>query len=195
MVDYHSVTTSSTQPHEFTDAVLAYQKPLAQYANRLMNGLPQDAEDLVQETMLKAFRFAASFRPGTNLKAWLYRIMETSAVNRYRKQGKRLPTTSLPTENLCYEEGAFANLYTQGTEDIVIGSMPDERIADALNNLPASFQQVIILAYVHDLTYQQIADTVQIPIGTVMSRIARGKKRLQNSLADYAESMGYSQAS
>jgi RNA polymerase sigma-70 factor, ECF subfamily len=185
----------ATAPTEdFEAGVLAQLDSLYRTALRMTNN-PQEAEDLVQETMLKAFRFSDSYQRGTNLRAWLFRILNTSAINRYRKQASHPMTTSLPEGEEFYLYNRIRDLSGQelstGAEDEVLSQYLDEDVYKALSDLPPNFRMPIILADIEGLSYKEIAEALQIPIGTVMSRISRGRRQLQRSLWEYAKERGY----
>ncbi len=151
---------------------------------------PADAEDLLQETFLRAFSAYDSFEPGTNLKAWLYRILMNTYISSYRKQ-KRSPQT-VPSEEL----GDFS-LYRQIIEDggktpeaEVLEKIPDEEVRAALDELPEQFRVAVLLADVEGFSYKEIADITETSIGTVMSRLHRGRKALQKALWEYARQRG-----
>ena len=147
-----------------------------------MTNNPQEAEDLVQETMLKAFRFVHTYQPGTNLRAWLFRILNTSAINRYRKQASHPSTVSLPEGEEFYLYNQIRDLsgqeLSQGAEEEVLAQYLDEDVYKALSDLPPNFRMAVILADIEGLSYKEIADALQIPIGTVMSRISRARRQL-----------------
>src|SRR5438445_7043225 len=179
---------------DFEAGVLAQLDSLYRTARR-MTSSQQEAEDLVQETMLKAFRFAHTYQPGTNLRAWLFRILNTSAINRYRKQASHPTTTSLPEGEDFYLYNRIKDLSGQelsiGAEDEVLSQYLDEDVYKALNDLPPNFRMAVILADIEGLSYKEIAEALQIPIGTVMSRISRARRQLQQSLWQYAKERGY----
>src|SRR5437667_11668488 len=186
---------STTAPTEdFEAGVLAQLDSLYRTALRMTNN-PQEAEDLVQETMLKAFRFADSYQRGTNLRAWLFRILNTSAINRYRKQASHPTPTSLPEGEDFYLYNRIKDLTGQelsiGAEDEVLSQYLDEDVYKALNDLPPNFRMAVILADIEGLSYKEIAEALEIPIGTVMSRISRARRQLQKSLWQYAKDRGY----
>jgi RNA polymerase sigma-70 factor, ECF subfamily len=150
---------------------------------------PADAEDLLQETFLRAFSAFDSFEPGTNLKAWLYRILMNTYISSYRKQ-KRSPQT-VPAE-----DGEFS-LYRQIIDDggrtpeaEVLEKIPDEEVKAALDELPEQFRLAVLLADVEGFSYKEIADITETSIGTVMSRLHRGRKALQKALWEYARARG-----
>ncbi len=179
---------------DFEAGVLAQLDSLYRTALRLTNN-PQEAEDLVQETMLKAFRFAHTYQPGTNLRAWLFRILNTSAINRYRRLGSHPTPTSLPEGEEFYLYNQIRDLsgqeLSQGAEEEVLNKYLDEDVYKALNDLPYNFRMAVVLADIEGLSYKEIAEALQIPIGTVMSRISRARRQLQKSLWEYAKERGY----
>jgi RNA polymerase sigma-70 factor (ECF subfamily) len=188
-------TQTNNPPNEdFEAGVLAQLDSLYRTALRMTNHT-QEAEDLVQETMLKAFRFAHTYQPGTNLRAWLFRILNTSAINRYRKQATHPIPASLPEGEDFYLYNRIRDLsgqeLTQGADEEVLSHYLDEDVYQALNNLPPNFRMAVILADIEGLSYKEIADALQIPIGTVMSRISRARRQLQKSLWQYAQEQGY----
>ncbi len=185
---------ASAPSEDFEAGVLAQLDSLYRTALRMTNN-PQEAEDLVQETMLKAFRFAHTYQPGTNLRAWLFRILNTSAINRYRKQATHPTPTSLPEGEEFYLYNQIRDLsgqeLTQGAEEEVLNQYLDEDVYKALNDLPPNFRMAVVLADIEGLSYKEIAEALQIPIGTVMSRISRARRQLQKSLWQYAKERGY----
>jgi RNA polymerase sigma-70 factor, ECF subfamily len=144
---------------------------------------PSDAEDLVQETFLRAYRGFAGFQEGTNLKAWLYRILTNTFINSYRKK-QREPKT-VPDENVedwyLYDRLA-AQSSEASAEATVLEAMPDEDVKAALDALPEAFRMAVLLADVEGFSYKEIAGILDIPIGTVMSRLHRGRRALEKAL-------------
>lgn len=179
---------------DFTAGVLAQLDSLYRTALRLTHN-QQEAEDLVQETMLKAFRFANTYHPGTNLRAWLFRILNTSAINRFRRQATHPTPAALPEGEDFYLYNHIRDLSGQelsaAAEDEVLSKYLDEDVYRALNNLPINFRMPVILADIEGMSYKEIAEALQIPIGTVMSRISRARRQLQQSLWEYAREKGY----
>ncbi len=189
--------SETTIPEDFEAGVLAQLDSLYRTARRMTNN-QQEAEDLVQETMLKAFRFAHTYQRGTNLRAWLFRILNTSAINRYRKQATHPTTMSLPEGEDFYLYNRIKDLsgqeLTAGAEDQVLSQYLDEEVYKALSDLPPNFRMAVILADIEGLSYKEIAEALEIPIGTVMSRISRARRQLQQSLWQYARDRGYIKA-
>jgi RNA polymerase sigma-70 factor, ECF subfamily len=153
---------------------------------------PADAEDLVQETVLRAYRGFAGFQEGTNLKAWLYRILTNSFINTYRKKQRQPVTVEGPDD--IDEWYLFDRLGAQNVEPSaeseVLEQLPDEDVQRALEALPEGFRMAVLLADVQGFSYKEIAEMMDIPIGTVMSRLHRGRKALEKALWDTAVERG-----
>jgi RNA polymerase sigma-70 factor (ECF subfamily) len=152
-----------------------------------------DAEDLVQETFAKAYRAFRSFEEGTNLKAWLFRILTNTFINQYRKN-QRGPAID-PTEQIEDWQMARAERHTSGglksAEAEALENLPNEVINNALNSIPEEFRNAVYMADVDGFSYKEIAQIMDTPVGTVMSRLHRGRKLLRELLEDYAYENGY----
>ena len=153
---------------------------------------PADAEDVVQETFAKAYGSFHQFRPGTNLKAWLYRILTNTYINSYRKK-QREPQLS-DGENVEDWQLARAESHTssglKSAETVALENLPDSDVKDALQQLAPDFRLAVFLADVEGFSYKEIAEIMGTPIGTVMSRLNRGRTQLRKLLADYARDRG-----
>jgi len=150
-----------------------------------------DAEDLVQETYLKAYRAFGSFQEGTNLKSWLYKILTNTFINSYRSRRRRPVESDLDDVEDLYLyrrlgglEGAIAG---RSAEDVVLDQFSEAEVKAAVESLPEAFRMVVLLADVEGFSYKEIAEILDIPIGTVMSRLHRGRRALQKALHDFAE--------
>jgi RNA polymerase sigma-70 factor (ECF subfamily) len=153
-----------------------------------------EAKDLVQDTYLKAFRFITSFQKGTNAKAWLFRILKNSFINDYRKKSKEPAKVDYQEVETFYnsEEAEADNITTDLRVDAVQEMIGDE-VANALNSLAVDFRTVIILCDIEGFTYEEMAKILDIPIGTVRSRLHRARNLLKDKLKVYARTMGYNE--
>lgn len=148
-----------------------------------------DAEDLVQETMLRAYRFFGTFEAGTNCKAWLFRILTNAFRNRYRER-EREQEILADAESSEANIGQFTSKSFESTESALLGRMVSREVEEALKAVPSEFRLAVILADLEDFSYKEIAEIMDCPAGTVMSRLYRGRKLLQKSLLEYAIEQG-----
>ncbi|MBX2811315.1 MAG: sigma-70 family RNA polymerase sigma factor [Myxococcales bacterium] len=148
----------------------------------------KDAEDLVQDTFLKAFRFFDSFEQGTNIKAWLFKIQTNTFINKYRRKVKEREIADSPAEDLVIDRFVSADQVRalQDPEGDFFGQLLSDEVVGALEQVPVDFRMVVILADIQGFSYKEIADIVGCPVGTVMSRLFRGRRVLQKHLYDYA---------
>jgi RNA polymerase sigma-70 factor (ECF subfamily) len=150
-----------------------------------------DAEDLIQETFLRAYRGFHQFQEGTNLKAWLYRILMNTFINSYRKKQREPQTISDDEVEDWYLYSKMAERGAEpSAEASVIESLPDEDVQEALSSLPEQFRVAVLLADVEGFSYKEIADITGVPIGTVMSRLHRGRRALEKRLWDVVRERG-----
>jgi RNA polymerase sigma-70 factor, ECF subfamily len=153
---------------------------------------PADAEDLLQDTTLRAYRGFASFREGTNLKAWLYRILTNSFINTYRKKQREPKTVDGPEDldEWFLFDRLGAQSVARSAEDDVLQNIPDADVKEALESIPENFRMAVLLADVEGFSYKEIAEITGVPIGTVMSRLHRGRKALEKALYGVAKERG-----
>jgi RNA polymerase sigma-70 factor (ECF subfamily) len=177
----------------FADQAMEFMPSLYTAALRMTRN-PADAEDLVQETYLKAYRAFHTFQQGTNLKAWLYRILTNTFINAYRSK-KRKPEQSdiEDVEDLyLYRKlgGLEAAAAGRSAEEEVLDHITDSEVKAALESLPENFRMAVLLADVEGFAYKEIAEILDIPIGTVMSRLHRGRRALQKALFEFGMERG-----
>ena len=169
------------------EMITAHLGALYRTALRL-TGRPQDAEDLVQETFLRAWRSLHAYRAGTNPKAWLFRILHNAHIDRYRAATRAVPTV----DEIEGQDPAFVVHATP--ESVVADAVMEAWVRDALMKLPEVFRACVVLADLEGFSYQKIADTLGIPRGTVMSRLFRGRRAMRKALAGYGRTHGYARA-
>lgn len=176
----------------FEAEALGFLDALYRTGLRMTRSAP-DAEDLVQETYIRAFRFRDQFQPGTNLKAWLFRILTNTFINEYRKRASQPTFSELDDveENTLFRTmaGRAAPSSSPQPEREVLENMVSSEVTSALEDLPEKFRSTVLLD-VEGFSYKEIAETLGIPIGTVMSRLHRGRKFLQERLYEYARERG-----
>jgi len=175
---------------EFEKEAVPHLDAVYNFALR-MTGDEDDADDLVQETFLKAFRFFDKFEKGTNCKAWLFRILKNSFINDYRKTTKEPNKVDYDDIQNFYENIKADEVETQHYEEDAFSNLLDDEISKAISELPEDFRTVVILSDIEGFTYEEIADFVDIPVGTVRSRLHRARKMLYVQLFDYAKDKGF----
>ena len=195
-----STDTIRTAPEEHAaDRARRFEREAMPYLDQLYGAAmrltrdPHDAEDLVQETYAKAFASFHQYKPGTNLKAWLYRILNNTFISNYRKAQRRPKQASSPEVEDWqeYEAASHSSTGLMSAEMEALEKLPNSEIREALAQLPEDRRLAVYLADVEGFSYQEIADIMDTPIGTVMSRLHRGRRQLRELLADYAKGLGY----
>jgi len=177
---------------QFEEQALPLLDSLYSAAQRMTRN-PTEAEDLVQETILLAYRNFHQFQQGTNIKAWLFRILTNTFINSYRKKSKQPERVDLPDVEDFYfmSESRRSDAMASDPEMQVLSKFLYEDITAAIDRLPEEFRMVVVLNAVEGFAYQEIAEILDIPIGTVRSRLYRGRKLLQKLLYEQAREMGY----
>lgn len=187
-----SQSSDSESSPDFAAQALPFADQLYAAAMRLAKN-PSDAADLVQETYLKAFQAFHQFEQGTNLKAWLYRILTNTYINLYRKRSKEGFQSAIDDleDWQLGESESLTQTSGRSAEAEALDRMPSSVVKDALNDLSEEFRMVVYFADVEGFSYQEIADIMGTPTGTVMSRLYRGRKLLRSALSEYAAREGY----
>ncbi|MEC8985065.1 MAG: sigma-70 family RNA polymerase sigma factor [Actinomycetota bacterium] len=178
---------------EFESMAMPFMDQLYSHALRLTKN-SSDAEDLVQETYLKGYRAFSSFEEGTNLRAWLFRILTNSFINNYRKKQRGFDEEDLDDLEDMYLHRRLGSTQIpslgMSAEDMLFERLTEEEIKDAVEGLPTQYREVVLLADVQGFSYKEIADILDIPDGTVMSRLHRGRAKLQKDLLEFASKRG-----
>lgn len=177
---------------DFETAALPFLDALYNMGYRLTRNA-EDAEDLVQETYLKAYKYYDKFQPGTNLKAWLFKILKNTFINGYRKRQNQ-PTKT----DFADIEGSFESLVSEeapqsikSPEEVALDQVLDEDVQTALDGLRDDYRMVVLLVDLEGFSYKEAANILDVPVGTVMSRLYRGRRALEKTLLDYARANNY----
>lgn len=177
---------------DFEEAAMPHLDALYNMAYRLTRNA-EDTEDLIQETYLKAYKHYDKFERGTNLKAWLFRIMKNTFINTYRKRQHQPPASAFSDieesfESLVSDE---AGLQVKNPEEEILEKVLDEDVQQAIDGLPEDYRMVVLLVDLEGFSYKEAASIMEIPVGTVMSRLYRGRRLLEKALLEYARAHGY----
>jgi len=179
--------------YEFEEVALPHFDALFNLALNLTRSRAE-AEDLVQEAYLRAFRFFDSYRPGTHIKAWLFRILRNTFINRYRAAKIRPDEVDFAKIEANYErtidEAYLRRKTSESPEDAVMDRVLDSEVQEALASLPEEYRSVVLMALLEEMSYKEIAAALSVPLGTVMSRLHRGRKMLQSTLLEFAQRKG-----
>ena len=188
-------TLSDHQKEKFESIAFEYMDSLYSTALRMTRNA-EEAEDLVQDTYLRAFRFFEKFQQGTNFKAWIFKILTNTFINRYRKKMRTPQQVQFEKVEYGIENDKNKNQVPEwkGYDENNYKEMFDDHVAGALTQLSEEFRMVILLADVEGFSYKEISEMIDRPIGTVMSRLFRGRRLLQKVLETYAKREGYIQA-
>ena len=186
--------TQTAEPRmwDFTSGVLPYRDQLYKSALRMTRSV-EDAEDLLQETYLKAYKYYERFAEGTNFKAWLFKIMKNTFINTYRKRKLQPPKVDFDEVHEGFEETLLdqAQAGLADPETVFLSTEIDHEVREALLALPHDYKMVVLLADLQGYAYKEIADILAVPVGTVMSRLYRGRRMLERSLLSFGRRYNY----
>jgi RNA polymerase sigma-70 factor (ECF subfamily) len=186
------MSSALTNTWDFESGALPFRDQLYRRALRMTRSV-EDSEDLVQETYLKAFKYYERFKEGTNFKAWLFKIMKNTFINTYRS--RKLQPVKVNLEDLGESQkarpGATAEIDGEDPEQVFLGSVIDPEISEALTNLSPEYREVVVLADLEECSYKEISGILGVPIGTVMSRLYRGRRMLEQALLSFGKRYNY----
>lgn len=188
----HIAVINNNKHKEFETEAMPHMDLLFNFALRT-TGNEADAEDLLQETYMKAFRFWDKYEKGTNIRAWLFRIMRNSYINRYRKESREPDTVDYGEVENFYNTIREESTDPNDLQEKIFSGLLGDEVTKALESIPEDFRTVVILCDIEGLTYEEIAEFIDCPIGTVRSRLHRGRKLLQTKLFEYAKKQGFMQ--
>ncbi len=185
-------STSQQEGWNFEEVAMPFVDALYNTAYRMTRNA-QDAEDLVQETYLKAYRYYDTFEEGTNFKAWLFKILKNTFINTYRKKQKTPPQSDFAEIEDSFESRLSTDVSgkMKSPEEEILENVLDEDVKRALDDLPPDYRMAVILADLEGFSYKEIAGILELPLGTVMSRLYRGRKLLESAMLTYAREHGY----
>jgi len=185
-------STSQQRGWNFEEAAMPFVDSLYNTAYRMTRNA-QDAEDLVQETYLKAYRYYDKFEEGTNFKAWLFKILKNTFINNYRKKQQTPPQSDFAEIEDAFESRLSSDVTGQmkSPEEEILEDVLDEDVQRALDDLPPDYRMAVLLADLEGFSYKEIAGILELPLGTVMSRLYRGRKLLESAMLTYAKEHGY----
>ncbi len=185
-------TTDTLTAWDFSSSKLPYYDQLYKTALRMTRSVPE-SEDLLQETYLKAFRYYSGFEEGTNLKAWLFRIMKNNFINGYRKRKIQPQQVELDElrDSSDDSSGLDFGIVEESPEAAAMSDEMDDDVATAINALPHDYKMALLLVDIQGQTYQEVADMLEVPVGTVMSRLYRGRSKVEKALITYGKRYNY----
>lgn len=184
------LTEKRERDSQFEREFMPFATSLYNFAFRLALD-EDDASDLVQDTYLKAYRFFDSYQPGTNAKAWLFRILKNTFINDFRRKSKLPVKVDYQEVESFYNSDDVDEVQTTDLRSETVRELLGDEVARALNSIDVDFRTVIVLCDIEGFTYEEMAKILDIPIGTVRSRLHRARQLLKNQLAEYAHNLGY----
>lgn len=184
-----TLALSNFSHSEFDELISPHISALKNFAIKMTNDL-DDSDDLLQDTLLKAFRFLDKFERGTNVKAWLFQIMKNSFINNYRKNSKEPNKVDYEDVQNFYETIKSEDIKSQHFEGDAFSDILDDELVEAISKLPDDFRTIVFLSDIEGFTYEEIANFIDCPIGTVRSRLHRARKMLYSLLYSYAQERG-----